>query len=136
MDMTSGKEEVCRKSRCFLDDSPTWKSSDDGLLYKRVHAVIEQIKKREKRVEVRVWEEGISGYSKKNRIILLQWMMDFCNDHGLSVETYHLAVCLLDRFMSICGNKYVNRGNLQLAGVAALLVSAKNTVKLEMCIDE
>ena len=54
--------------------------------------------------------------------------MDFCSDHGLSVETCQLAICLLDRFMSVCGSVYVNRGNLQLAGVAALLVSVKNLV--------
>ena len=55
-------------------------------------------------------------------------MMDFCSDHGLSVETCQLAICLLDRFMSVCGSVYVNRGNLQLAGVAALLVSVKSLV--------
>ena len=74
-------------------------------------------------------EESVSELKeKKNRMILLQWMMDFCSDHGLSVETCQLAICLLDRFMSVCGSAYVNRGNLQLAGVAALLVSVKNLV--------
>ena len=118
------------KRSCFLASSPTWKSNEDGLIWKGVNEVIEHIERREKRVEVRVWEEGVSGYSNKNRVILLQWMLDFCNDHGLSAETYHLGVCLLDRFMSVSGDKYVNRGNLQLGGVAALLVSAKNTVRV------
>lgn len=128
MDMTREEKEVCRKRSCFLVDSPTWRTNEDEMVWRRVHAAIEYIRKREKRVEVRVWEESVSGYSKKNRRILLQWMMDFCSDHGLSVETCQLAICLLDRFMSVCGSVYVNRGNLQLAGVAALLVSVKNLV--------
>ena len=134
MHISESVESACGKSAFPLDKSPLSKSADDTIVFERVHAILAKIDRRERRVEL--WgEESKTGYNTKNRRILLSWMRDFCSDHSLSSESFHLSVCLLDRFVSGVGGAYVDRHNLQLAGVAALLVSTKSVVSVESGVD-
>lgn len=89
---------------------------------------MEWIKKREKRV-VGLLSCSLSvGYSPRNRAVLVQWMSEFCFDHHLHRETFHLAVNILDRFMSSSGAEHLLRSDLQLLGVVALDISIKYAV--------
>ena len=110
MHISESVERSCVKSAFPLDKSPLSKSADDTVVFGRVHAILSKIDRRERRVEL-------------------------CNDHSLSSESFQLSVCLLDRFVSGVGAAYVDRHNLQLAGVAALLVSTKSVVSVGVVVD-
>ena len=71
-----------------------------------------------------------SGYTNRNRAILLDWMTEFCKEHYLHRPTLHLAANLLDRFMSSDIGASINRSDLQPIGLAAFILSLKNTVRL------
>ena len=58
------------------------------------------------------------------RVIVASWMVEVADEFGLQQETLHLAVCLLDRFLS--ATHAVPRGALQLLAVAAVMVAAKD----------
>ena len=93
------------------------------------------ISRREK--ECSGWETRASesGYNRKNRAILIDWMAEFCKDHGLHRQTLHLAANLLDRYVSSkCGSS-VTRHDLQLLGLSALILSIKNTVDMSVLIE-
>ena len=133
MHISESVERSCVKSAFPLDKSPLSKSADGTVVFGRVHAILSKIDRRERRVGL--WgEEWRTGYNAKNRRILLSWR-DFCNDHSLSSESFQLSVCLLDRFVSGVGAAYVDRHNLQLAGVAALLVSTKSVVSVGVVVE-
>ena len=70
-----------------------------------------------------------SGYTNRNRAILLDWMAEFCKEHYLHRPTLHLAANLLDRFVSSDSGASLNRSDLQPIGLAALLLSLKSTVR-------
>lgn len=55
------------------------------------------------------------------RVILVDWLVEVAEEYKLGLETVHLAVNYLDRFLS---SMSVLRGKLQLVGTAALLVAA------------
>jgi hypothetical protein len=57
------------------------------------------------------------------RLIVASWVVEVAEEFGLQQETLHLAVALLDRFLS--ATRGVPRGVLQLAAVAAVLVASK-----------
>ena len=76
------------------------------------------------------WEKNSyrSGYSVKNRGILIDWMAEFCKEHRLHRQTFHLAVNILDRYIGSASGGKVNRVDLQEVGLSALLISIKNSV--------
>lgn len=57
------------------------------------------------------------------RSILIDWLVDAHRDLAYILETLHLAVSLVDRYLQI--DRTVDRNNLQLVGVCALWVAAK-----------
>lgn len=57
------------------------------------------------------------------RVILLDWMMEVCNDFTFKRQTYHMAVNYVDRFLSSYYN--VPKNKLQLLGVVSLYVASK-----------
>lgn len=69
------------------------------------------------------------GYMRKQaditncmRVILIDWLVEVCEEYKLCSETLYLAVNYLDRFLSCMS---VLRGKLQLVGTAAILLAAK-----------
>jgi cyclin-A len=58
------------------------------------------------------------------RAMVVSWLVEVVAEFRLSQDSLHLAVCLLDRFLSI--TLAVPRSQLQLVGTAALLVAAKH----------
>lgn len=77
------------------------------------------------------WERNscTSGYTIKNRGILIDWMGEFCKEHRLHRQTFHLAVNILDRYIGSESGTRVNRQDLQQVGLSALLISIKNSVR-------
>ena len=57
------------------------------------------------------------------RAILLDWMMEVCNEFTLKRETFYYAVNYVDRFLSAHPN--VKKEELQLVGVTAMFIAAK-----------
>ena len=56
------------------------------------------------------------------RLILIDWMMEVCQEFTLKRETFHAAVYYVDLYLSkiVC-----TIDNLQLLGAASLLIASK-----------
>lgn len=63
------------------------------------------------------------GIVPNMRTILLDWMMEVCEEYKLHRETYYLAVDMYDRFMDAQAG--IAKEQLQLIGVTCLFISAK-----------
>ena len=59
------------------------------------------------------------------RMIVASWMVEVADEFSLQPETLHLAVSLLDRFLSAAAPQGVPRGVLQMVAVACVMVAAK-----------
>lgn len=60
------------------------------------------------------------------RMIVVSWMVEVCDEFALQPETLHLAVVLLDRFLSATVPHGVPRDVLQMVAVACIMVAAKD----------
>jgi len=58
------------------------------------------------------------------RTILIDWMVELCDEFLLQNDTLFLAVCYIDRYLS-GENVMVSRGRLQLLGLVALFIACK-----------
>lgn len=56
------------------------------------------------------------------RSILIDWLVEVCEEYKLNLETLYLAVNFTDRFLS---QMSVLRGKLQLVGTASMYIAAK-----------
>ena len=128
-------ETPASKKSLFLVPSPVSTQSELLEMDEKICSFVEWLKKREKRVE-KISTCALSvGYSPRNRATILHWMSEFCFDHYLHRETYHIAVNLLDRFMSSSGIHSLQRGDLHLIGIVSLSLSIKYSVWLNVCAD-
>lgn len=57
------------------------------------------------------------------RAVLVDWLVEAHKDLSYFLETLHLAISLVDRYLQY--DQTINRNNLQLVGVTALIVAAK-----------
>lgn len=60
--------------------------------------------------------------SHSMRTILVDWLVEVCEEYRLQSETLCLAVSYIDRFLSVMS---VVRAKLQLVGTAAMFIAAK-----------
>ena len=58
-----------------------------------------------------------------HRTILIDWLMELCEEFAFKRDTFHYAVNYIDRFLS--NSKDITKGSLQLIGVASLSIAAK-----------
>lgn len=56
------------------------------------------------------------------RTILVDWLVEVCEEYRLQTETLCLAISYIDRFLSVMS---VVRAKLQLVGTAAMFIAAK-----------
>lgn len=75
----------------------------------------------------KAFQKNITPYM---RAILLDWMMEVCNEFTLKRETFHLAVNYVDRVLSLSQN--VAKSELQLIGVVCMFIAAKVEVLFEI----
>lgn len=66
--------------------------------------------------------------SPSMRAILIDWLMEVCQEYLLKRETFHLAVTYVDRFLSKTQN--VMKAQLQLVGICALYIASKLEVRM------
>jgi hypothetical protein len=59
----------------------------------------------------------------KMRAMLLDWLIEVCNEYTLKISTFHFAVNYVDRYLSIVTN--VQKSNFQLIGLTALSIATK-----------
>lgn len=64
------------------------------------------------------------------RAILMDWMMEVCNEFTLKRETFHLSVNYVDRVLSLIQN--VQKTELQLIGVVSMFIASKIEVFKKM----
>ena len=69
---------------------------------------------------MRVKQQG--GIIENNRCMLVDWILTFHQKHKLLPETLFITVNLVDRYLS---QKTIEKQNLQLLGMAALLIATK-----------
>lgn len=75
-----------------------------------------------RRPSVSYMETVQSDVNALMRAILVDWLVEVAGEYKMHSDTLFLAVALVDRYLSV---RAVPRGELQLAGVAAMWVAAK-----------
>eukprot|EP00668_Euglena_longa_P018079 GGOE01022587.1.p1 GENE.GGOE01022587.1~~GGOE01022587.1.p1 ORF type:complete len:281 (-),score=23.32 GGOE01022587.1:777-1619(-) len=78
-------------------------------------------------------EDSQPDVSQQMRAILVDWLNEVAEEFRLKVETLCLAVYIVDRFLSLVT---VQRNQLQLVGVASMLIASKMEEILPPQIDE
>jgi len=76
----------------------------------------------------------VGGISRKNRSILVDWLVTVHTARDYSQPTLFLAVSILDRYCS--SNKDVNRSSFQLYGIVSLLIATKYHEQLALKVNE
>lgn len=59
----------------------------------------------------------------KMRAMLLDWLIEVCNEYTLKISTFHYAANYVDRYLSAVAN--VQKSNFQLIGLTALSIATK-----------
>jgi hypothetical protein len=67
--------------------------------------------------------ENQMDVTPKMRSVLLDWISEVHHQFGLEVETFHMAVSIVDRYLQ--ANQSTPRRFLQLVGVTALFMASK-----------
>eukprot|EP00743_Colponemidia_sp_Colp-15_P005119 GILK01005509.1.p1 GENE.GILK01005509.1~~GILK01005509.1.p1 ORF type:complete len:488 (+),score=38.92 GILK01005509.1:149-1612(+) len=70
-----------------------------------------------------LYMDSHTGINSSMRSILLDWMMEVCQEFHLKRESFHLAANFTDRYLS--AKRDVLKTKLQLVGVAAMYMAAK-----------
>ncbi|KAI3812526.1 hypothetical protein L1987_17236 [Smallanthus sonchifolius] len=60
--------------------------------------------------------------TKEMRGILIDWLVEVCEEYGLASETFYLTVALIDIYLS---KKCIGKRRLQLVGITCMLVASK-----------
>ncbi|EFA04254.1 G2/mitotic-specific cyclin-B [Tribolium castaneum] len=70
-------------------------------------------------------ENFLAGHKStpRMRTILVNWLVQVQQNFGLCLETLHLCVSIIDRYLQ--ANLTVDRNNLQLVGTASLFIACK-----------
>jgi len=124
--------------------------SNDNLVDNNKKFIINEIKKFKKKSQEQIKQEFDDEYEIKERelntilskkfdnlkfhpsikpemrMILINWLMEISNQLDFKRCTFHLSVTIIDVYLSKSEN--LNSLNLQLLGVCALFISAKNEV--------
>ncbi|XP_076886649.1 cyclin-A2-1-like isoform X1 [Bidens hawaiensis] len=60
--------------------------------------------------------------TQEMRGILIDWLVEVCEEYRLGAETFHLTVTLIDRYLS---KVYIEKQRLQLLGITCMLIASK-----------
>ncbi|KAM0011474.1 putative cyclin domain-containing protein [Helianthus debilis subsp. tardiflorus] len=60
--------------------------------------------------------------TQEMRGILIDWLVEVCEEYRLGAETFHLTVTLIDRYLS---KMYIEKQRLQLLGITCMLIASK-----------
>lgn len=70
------------------------------------------------------------NFKSEYRVMLLDWLMELCEEFAFKRDTFHYAVNYIDRYLS-CGME-IEKDELQLIGVVCLCIAAKFEVKYHL----
>jgi hypothetical protein len=70
------------------------------------------------------------NFKSEFRVMLLDWLMELCEEFAFKRDTFHYAVNYIDRYLSCCME--VEKDDLQLIGVVCLCIAAKFEVNLNL----
>ncbi|CAI9275010.1 unnamed protein product [Lactuca saligna] len=60
--------------------------------------------------------------TQEMRSILIDWLVEVCEEYGLASETFYLTVALIDHYLS---KKNIGKRRLQLLGITSMLIASK-----------
>ncbi|KAI3716815.1 hypothetical protein L1987_67984 [Smallanthus sonchifolius] len=60
--------------------------------------------------------------TQEMRGILIDWLVEVCEEYTLGAETFYLTVTLIDRYLS---KMYIEKQRLQLLGITCMLIASK-----------
>ncbi|KAI7757241.1 hypothetical protein M8C21_023762 [Ambrosia artemisiifolia] len=60
--------------------------------------------------------------TQEMRGILIDWLVEVCEEYRLGAETFYLTVTLIDRYLS---KVYIEKQRLQLLGITCMLIASK-----------
>ncbi|KAJ9549653.1 hypothetical protein OSB04_022196 [Centaurea solstitialis] len=60
--------------------------------------------------------------TQEMRGILIDWLVEVCEEYGLASETFYLTVALIDQYLS---KKCIGKRRLQLLGITCMLIASK-----------
>ncbi|KAI3728195.1 hypothetical protein L6452_16827 [Arctium lappa] len=60
--------------------------------------------------------------TEEMRGILIDWLVEVCEEYGLASETFYLTVALIDQYLS---KKCIGKRRLQLLGITCMLIASK-----------
>ncbi|KAK1408157.1 hypothetical protein QVD17_39792 [Tagetes erecta] len=60
--------------------------------------------------------------TQEMRGILIDWLVEVCEEYGLRAETFYLTVTLIDRYLT---KVYIEKQKLQLVGITCMLIASK-----------
>ncbi|KPJ12528.1 G2/mitotic-specific cyclin-A [Papilio machaon] len=124
--MSISKNESQILEETLNDEDTTTATTDREMFF---HVVEYQNDIYEYMREIEVKNRANPRYMRKQpdithmmRSILVDWLVEVCDEYGQQSETLHLAVSYVDRFLSYMS---VVRTKLQLVGTAATYIAAK-----------
>jgi len=121
--LVPSKQEYLPTEDDFLDvDSP---DKDDPLhMVEYVEEIFENLMVSERfhQHSPRFIEEKQRDVNCKMRAILMDWMVEVCDEYSLAAETLYLSKRLVDKVLSLAT---VPRKVLQLVGVTTILIASK-----------
>lgn len=85
--------------------------------------IIAHLKSKETKLKFNLSEEPSSYITNKKRKILVEWMIEVCQEYRLNDKTLHLSVNLFDRFISLVPNLIYSK--IQIVGCACMLIASK-----------
>ena len=84
--------------------------------------ILAHLRRLERELAPRQWSQWQTDITPRNRLSVLDWLIEVHTMWELGPDTLYLAINVLDRFLSA---EQVARGQLQLAGITSLMVAAK-----------
>ncbi|XP_013185923.2 cyclin-A2 [Amyelois transitella] len=127
LSMSISKNESALLNDSLEDEEDTTTAQNDRELFFHVVEYRDDIYQYMREIEVK--NRANPRYMRKQpditymmRSILIDWLVEVCDEYNQQSETLHLAVSYVDRFLSYMS---VVRTKLQLVGAAATYIAAK-----------
>jgi hypothetical protein len=121
--MTSNSPFI-RKAQLVIDECDYVEKENPQYVVDYVNDIFRHLKLSENINESKYgyFESLQSDINDKMRAILIDWIIEVHLKFKLNPETLYLSVNLIDRYLNV---KHVQRAELQLVGVSALLIASK-----------
>jgi len=107
------------ESILFKEENEEDKIEQSYNLYKNIFEIEDQYFLKRDGIYIHTCDDQV----KLMRAELIDWLMDLSYQMGLKRNTFHLSICLLDKFLSL--ETKIDTGKLQLYGATTLVIACK-----------